>query len=172
MPLTDKLRAAVFARDKGICAFSGLSLWMLDYGTAPFGHWDWADHTLPVSRGGKHTLDNLVCASHFHDSKKRNNSADRSYLFRNGQPTEEFFWTHGELSEAEGQLLKRHACLTETDWYFNRALYNIRVTLADEEAGADVVRDRRYWLRAAYKQLLAWRRLAQVRTARGSSAAA
>src|SRR5215211_6133145 len=47
MPLTDKLRAAVFARDKGICAFSNLSVWMLDYGTAPFGHPDWADHIKP-----------------------------------------------------------------------------------------------------------------------------
>ena len=41
MPLTDKLRAAVFARDKGICAFSGLSLWLLDYGTSPIGQGDW-----------------------------------------------------------------------------------------------------------------------------------
>jgi 5-methylcytosine-specific restriction endonuclease McrA len=97
MPLTDKLRAAVFARDRGICGFSGLSLWLLDYGTSPIGQADWPDHIVPVSRGGKDTLDNLVCASHVYNRKKLNNTRDRVYLFRNGQPTEDFFWIHGEL---------------------------------------------------------------------------
>ena len=36
MGLTDNLRAAVFARDKAVYSFSGLSLWLLDHGTAPF----------------------------------------------------------------------------------------------------------------------------------------
>ena len=159
MPLTDKLRAAVFARDKGICSFSGLSLWMLDYGTAPFSHPDWPDHIKPISRGGKDTLDNVVCASFHYNSKKLNNGRDCGYLFREGRPTEEFFWTHGELSRTQAQLLKRNACLTEADWYFNRALFNVKVAIADEVFGADVVRKRDYWLNSAYKRLLAWRRL-------------
>lgn len=160
MPLSDRLRAAVFARDKGVCAFSGLSLWLLDYATAPFGQPDWPDHIVPVSRGGKDTLDNLVCASHFYNRKKLNNGGDRRYLFRDGRPTEEFFWTHGELSETQADLLRRHACLTEPDWYFNRALFNIRVALGDETDGVDVVRDRAYWLQSAGKRLATWRKLA------------
>ena len=159
MPLTDKLRAAVFARDKGICAFSGLSLWLLDYGTAPFGQPDWPDHIRPVSSGGKDAVDNLVCASYFHNRKKLNNGSDRSYLFRDGRPTADFFWTHGELSDAQATALRRHACLTETDWYFNRALYNVRIGLHDEATGFIAVRDRDYWLAAARKRLVAWRRL-------------
>jgi len=159
MPLTDKLRAAVFARDKGICAFSGLSLWMLDYGTAPFGHPDWPDHIVPVSRGGKDTLDNLVCASFFHNRKKLNNTSDRNYLFRNGAPTNMFFQTHGEVSDPQAQLLQRHARIIEADWHFNRALFNIRVALDDEAYGADVVRGRGYWLASAYKRLSTWRKI-------------
>src|ERR1043166_4837665 len=159
MPLTDKIRAAVFARDKGICAFSGVSLWILDYGTAPFGHPDWPDHVMPVSRGGKDTLDNLVCASFFHNSKKRNNSSDKAYLFRNGAPTELFYWTHGELSEVQADVMRRHSALVETDWYFNRALFIIRVALADEADGAIVTRGRDYWLNSAYKRLSAYRTL-------------
>jgi hypothetical protein len=159
MPLTDKLRAAVFARDKGICAFSGLSLWLLDYGTSPIGEPDWPDHIVPVSRGGKDELDNLVCASHFYNRKKLNNGADRSYLFLNGRPTEHFFWTYGELSEAQATILRRHACLSETDWYFNRALFNIRVALGNEADRVEATRDRTYWLRSATKRLKTWRSL-------------
>lgn len=160
MPLTDKLRAAVFARDKGICAFSGLSLWLLDYGTAPFGQPDWPDHIVPVARGGSDRLDNLVCASFFYNVKKLSNGGDRSYLFREGRPTEDFFMNHGELSDAQAVALRRHACLTEADWYFNRVLYNIRVALWNEADRAVVTRDRAYWLRSANKRLETWRKLA------------
>ena len=166
MPLTDKTRAAVFARDKGICAFSGVSLWMLDYGTAPFGHPDWPDHVVPASRGGKDTLDNLVCASFFQNSKKRNNGSDKSYLFLNGVPTEDFYWTHGELSEVQAEVLRCHACIQEPDWYFNRALFNIRVALNNEANGAVVRRGRDYWLASAAKRLATWRTLSDDTSSR------
>jgi hypothetical protein len=86
---------------------------MLDYGAAPFGHFDWPDHIVPVSRGGKDVLDNLVGASFSYNSKKLNNGRDKNYLFREGRPTDEFFWTHGEVSGEQAALLKRNARLTE-----------------------------------------------------------
>lgn len=156
--LTDRLRAAVFARDKGICSFSGLSVWMMDYGAVPFAQPDWVDHIRPKSRGGRDTLDNLVCASFFYNRKKLNNGADCDYLFRDGRPTETYFFTHGELSTEQGRLLARHSCLTESDWYFNRAVYNIMVALADDFAEVDVRRKHNYWLGSAYKRLTAWRK--------------
>ena len=58
MAVTDAMRAKVFARDKGICAFSGLSLWILDYST-PISHHDWVDHVRPASRGGKKNVELL-----------------------------------------------------------------------------------------------------------------
>ena len=159
MPLNDRLRAAVFARDKGICAFSGLSLWMLDFGASPFSHPDWVDHIVPASRGGSDKLDNLISASFFHNSKKLNNSRDRSYLFQNGVPTEEFYFRIGELSQQQSELLVRNARLIESDWYFNRALFNISVALGNDSGGFEAVRGRDYWINSAYKRLETWRRL-------------
>jgi hypothetical protein len=159
MPLTDKLRAAVFARDKAICAFSGLSVWMLDYGATPFSHSDWPDHVVPRSRGGRDTIDNLVCASYFYNGKKSNNGRDRDYLFRDGRPSPTFLYRHGELSESQAKLLADHASITEADWYFNRALFNMNVALVDEAVGAKAKRGRHYWLRSAYRRLLSWRSL-------------
>jgi hypothetical protein len=159
MALTDKLRAAVFARDKGICAFSGLSLWILDQ-VMPVWHHDWPDHVRPLSRGGSDYLDNLVCASFAHNYKKRNNSADCSYLFLEGKPTEMFFWTHGELGDEQAEILHRHNCLGEADWYFNRALACVGIALQQEWSETRAVRDTRYWLGSALKRLHAWRRLA------------
>jgi hypothetical protein len=157
--VNDALRAAVFARDKGICSFSGLSVWYLDYGTAPFSHADWVDHIRPRSRGGKDTLENLVCASYFYNRKKLNNGSDRQYLFSAGKPTETFFWTHGELSSQQAKLLKSHAALESSDWYFNRAIFNIMVAIDDELSGIETVRTREYWLASARKRMLTWRKM-------------
>jgi 5-methylcytosine-specific restriction endonuclease McrA len=74
--MNDALRAAVFARDKAICSFSGLSVWYLDHGTAPFSHADWVDHVKPKSRGGKDTLENLVCA--YFSTTARSSTMDRT----------------------------------------------------------------------------------------------
>lgn len=149
----------VFARDKAICAFSGLSVWALDYATAPFCHWDWVDHVKPRSRGGGHTLDNLVCASYFHNYKKASNSSDKDYLFRDGKPTEMFFWTHGEVSEDQAALLKRNQAITETDWLINKAIANFHIALGNEYDRAEVSRKREHWLSAAWKRLETWRKL-------------
>lgn len=157
--MNDALRAAVFARDKGICSFSGLSLWYLDHGTAPFAHPDWVDHVRPKSKNGTDTLDNLVCASHFYNRKKLNNVSDRQYFFREGRPTEQFFWTHGELSRQQADLLARHSRLEVSDWYFNRAIFNIMVAIGDELAGAKVSRSRGYWLKSAKKRMSIWKDL-------------
>lgn len=157
--MNDALRAAVFARDKGICSFSGLSVWYLDHGTAPFSHADWIDHIQPKSKRGADTLDNLVCASYFYNRKKLNNSADRQYLFREGRPTETFFWTHGELTSQQAKLLSDHAGLEVADWYFNRAIFNVMVAIGDELARANAVRTREYWLNAARKRMSTWRKL-------------
>jgi hypothetical protein len=157
--MNDALRAAVFARDKGICSFSGLSVWYLDYGTAPFSHADWIDHVQPKSRKGKDTLENLVCASYFYNRKKLNNGSDRHYLFSHGRPTETFFWTHGELSFQQAKLLKSHAALEASDWYFNRAIFNVMVAIGDELGKANAVRTRDYWLAAARRRMTIWKRM-------------
>jgi hypothetical protein len=157
MGLSDNLRAGVFARDKAICSFSGLSLWQLDYGTAPFAQPDWPDHIKPVSRGGRDKLENLACASFFYNSKKANNGSDKAYLFRNGQPTEAFFWNHGYISAEQAIILRRHKDICEYDWYFNRAIYNLKCAMQDNWLRSAAVRTPQYWQGSAYKRLTIWR---------------
>jgi hypothetical protein len=159
--MNDALRAAVFARDKAICSFSGLSVWYLDYGAAPFSHADWVDHVKPKSRGGQDTLDNLVCASFFYNRKKLNNGSDSEYLFSGGSPTETFFFTHGEISPQQAALLESHKQIHPSDWYFNRAIFNIMVAIGDELAKANVVRTSEYWLGSARKRMDAWKKLSK-----------
>ncbi len=84
--LTDDMRAKVFIRDRATCAFSGISLWLLDYGAAP-GEEDWPDHILPVARKGTNDLDNLVCASAEYNFAKRVNTTSNLFLYRSGLPT-------------------------------------------------------------------------------------
>lgn len=159
MAVTNTLRAGVFERDKAICAFSGVSVWILDYGTAPFAQHDWVDHIRPRSRKGNDSIENLVCASHFYNSKKVNNGRDNAYLFYGGEPTEWFFWVHGELSAEQTETLARHAKIAKADWYLNRCLMNLTNALQIDWSKRVVVRQMDYWLGAAHKCLVAWRRI-------------
>lgn len=129
MALSDKVRSEVFARDRAICAFSGLSVWVLDYGASPVSHSDWADHVRPACKRGKDTVENLVCASAFYNSKKSGNGADNCYLFRNGRPTDYFFWNHPGLSVDQADILVRHMGVSPLDWHFNRALSQLNFKL-------------------------------------------
>jgi hypothetical protein len=102
---------------------------------------------------------NLVCASYFYNRKKLNNGSDRQYLFREGQPTEQFFWTHGELTVQQAALLRAHSKLETSDWYFNRAIFNVMVAIDDELKQANAVRSRDYWLGSARKRMQTWRKM-------------
>ena len=159
MALNDRLRAAVYARDKAVCAFSGLSLWVLDEGAVPWAQADWPDHIRPQSRGGLDTVENLVCASHFYNRKKSHNGRDNQYLFRSGRPTEMFYWSHGTLSNEQIAMLRQHAAITESDWYFNRALWNLIVAMDDQWVGEETTRSTSFWINSAMKRLISWRKV-------------
>ena len=89
---TDKQKAELFVLHKATCAYSGENLWMLDYGADPYHQIDWADHVVPVSKGGKSTIANGVCAGWLHNYNKSDKSADdHPCFFRGGQPTEHYF---------------------------------------------------------------------------------
>lgn len=157
MALNNKLRSEVFARDKALCAFSGLSLWLLDYGASAHSNFDWADHIRPASRGGKDSVDNLVTASFFFNSKKRNNGADNTYLFRGGGPTTHFFWAYGCLTSRLVEDMLAHAAIVASDWYFNRAWANLTTALYNEYVGATRERSPAYWQKAALARLIEWK---------------
>ncbi len=161
---TPQQRAAIYARDRATCCFSGANLWLLDTPLRPGYETDWADHVRPSARGGRSEVDNGVCASHTFNGKKRQNSADTSYLFENGIPTLVYFNIFGPLPAIQTARLRRLEKLVPADWFFNRALtsifhgfdYRCRSERYDERP----TRDDAYWFGAAYRKLCEFQNLA------------
>ncbi len=164
-PFTDKQKAEIFVRDRATCCFSGANLWLLD---APLRHgWesDWVDHIRPMSRGGKSDpLENGVCASATFNMKKRNNSADTTYLFRSGHPTSLYYKLHGPPPTAMVERLQRLANLKVPDWYFNRSINWVLQALHykcwSKHWDKLPTRDDKYWFGAAFKKLQTFQKLA------------
>jgi hypothetical protein len=153
---TDAQKAEIFRRDRATCCFSGANLWILD---SPLHGWeaDWTDHERPASRGGKPESDNGVCASYTFNVKKRNNSADKAYLFRNGIATSLYYRLFGALSPDDTERLQRLSKLEEADWYFNRAitwtLYALDYRCWSSQWEKLPARDDKYWFKAAFKKM-------------------
>ncbi|MGL4401688.1 MAG: HNH endonuclease [Luteolibacter sp.] len=167
---TDAQKAKIFRRDRATCCFSGANLWILD---SPFHGWesDWTDHELPTSRGGKSEIENGVCASFTFNFKKRNNSADKAYLFRNGIPTPLYYRLFGSPTPITNERLQRLSKLEEADWYFNRAitwtLHALDHLCWSSEWEELPVRDDKYWFKAAFKKMQAFQKNCQSIQKRG-----
>ncbi len=151
---TNPTKAAIFARDRATCCFSGANLWLLDSPLRTGWQADWADHIKPRSKGGTAAAANGVCASHTFNSKKRNNTADTTYLFRNGHPTYLYYDLFGTPPPEAVQRLKRLASLEIQDWYFNRALKDIFSAFEEKCWKNGYTRTPRYWFTAAFNRLL------------------
>lgn len=155
---TNAQKAEIFRRDRATCAFSGKSLWILDYGLTPLWDWDWVDHKTPSARGGQSTPSNGVCASYTFNSKKGANTRDKHYFFSKGCPTEAFYDFYGELPTKLADQLDRLGRLVDSDWYFNRCLMNVLYGL-HREFDPGMQRQKRtpsYWFAAGWKQLARW----------------
>jgi len=152
-------RAEIYARDRALCGYSGRSLWLADYGAAPYSI-DWIDHHSPVARGGTPTLENGVCASWLYNWVKREHKR-AVLLFHSGYPTVDFYTYHQTLPESIGEHLQRFASLHPSDWYFNRALYHVVAAAAQHgqrrKDGTPFKRDAAYDARATLKYLTRWR---------------
>jgi hypothetical protein len=130
---TDTQKAQIYIRDRATCAFSGRSLWNLDFGACPLSNeWDWADHIKPRSRNGKGKLDNGLCVSSLFNAKKRANGADTFSLLTDlrgkGQdavPSKDHFEYFGIISSDWLSQLVRLRRIQEKDWFFNRAVCHI-----------------------------------------------
>ncbi|WP_324733302.1 HNH endonuclease [Pseudomonas paeninsulae] len=163
LEFSDAQKAEIFVRDRGVCAFSGKSLWMLDYGVSPTYGIDWVDHIIPAARGGDNSTENGVCASHFYNSKKRDNSNDNKFMFRNGRPTSYFFYFYETLPLNIADHLSRFSQAQPSDWYFNRALFRFMLGVASiraRETGKVNKRDENYYAKSTLKILNKWKYLA------------
>jgi len=161
---TDLQKAEIFVRDRATCAFSGKSLWILDYGASP--HWDvdWVDHIRPLAKGGKSEVENGICSSSVFNYKKSSNSRDNNYFFIKGKPTELFFYFFEKIPADVAHNLKRFKNLHYSDWFFNRGLYRFMCILRylhNKKSGGDRTRDENYHGKSAFKILDQWRRIAE-----------
>lgn len=159
---SDKQKAEIFARDRAVCAFSGKSLWVLDYGVSPTFDIDWVDHIRPAARGGGNSIENGICASSFYNSKKRDNTSDCKFMFREGKPTNHFFYFYEEIPAKIAEHLARFANIEVSDWYFNRALYRFMNgvgSIRSIERGKAYKRDAQYYAKSTLKILNQWRSL-------------
>ncbi|MFA6523537.1 MAG: hypothetical protein WCS85_04190 [Candidatus Peribacteraceae bacterium] len=165
----DRQKAEIFVRDRATCAFSGISLWILDRGASESFDVDWVDHIKPSARGGKSVTDNGICASSFFNSKKKDNGSDNCYFFRDGKPTEDFYLVYEQLPPNIADHLRRFASLEIADWYFNRALFHLLLAVSwlDSKAeGIAYVRGIEYRAKASLRFLEEWRALASDATAK------
>lgn len=160
---TDVQKAEIFVRDRATCCFAGANLWLLDAPLRPGYQRDWVDHVRPLARGGRSEVKNGVCASHSFNAKKRHNTADNLYLFRDGAPTLNYFEIYGPLPEHMVSRLVRLATLEDRDWYFNRAVGLIFLAFdyaLYKAMGYDLsTRDDAYWLKSARTKLNQFKKL-------------
>jgi hypothetical protein len=161
---SDKQKSLIYERDRAICAFSGKSLWILDYGINPLWDMDWADHIKPSIRGGKSSLENGICAGAFFNSKKRDNSWDNIYFFKDGKPTSHYYFVHGEISENLGKILVRNKTIHFSDWYLNRAFARFMLIIRHnrrKNKGKTDARGEEYYAKASLKMLDEWRKITE-----------
>lgn len=160
---TDQQKAEIYARDRALCAFSGKSLWILDYGLSPTYQVDWVDHIKPAAKGGGNTIDNGVCSSSFYNEKKRANGNDNKYLFFAGRPTSHFYYFYEVIPAHIASHLQRFGKIDVSDWYFNRAVYRFMNGLwriRAESKGRLLDRDKVYYAKSSAKILKKWKTLA------------
>lgn len=130
---TDAQKAQIYKRDRATCAFSGRSLWNLDFGACPLSaEWDWADHIKPRSRNGAGEVSNGLCVSSLFNAKKRANGADTFSLLsdlrgkgEDSVPSKDHFEFFGMISKDWMKQLVRLRRIQEKDWYFNRAVCHL-----------------------------------------------
>ncbi|MBA3312030.1 MAG: HNH endonuclease [Planctomycetaceae bacterium] len=155
---TEAQKAQLYVLHRAVCVYSGQKLWILDSGARQNFNVDWADHIIPVAKGGCSTLENGVCASYFHNQKKRDSDRVPSFLFFKGEPQPSFFESRTALSHRMVRDLKKFAALHHSDWYFNRALFRVLLGVAYLHDGIGVrSRDDRYYASAALRAIQKWR---------------
>jgi len=155
------VKAKVFARDKGICAFSGLNLWLLDEGACGFYNVTWIDHIIPATRGGTSDEENGVATHWAYNYNKSNNMGGNIYLFMFGVPTYRYWEYHRRLTPEIATALMDNQFMHYSDWYFNQALTCVIWGLIWLHGGrsASYKRDDIYYAQAALKKLEKWRKI-------------
>lgn len=164
---TDLQKAQIYANDLATCAFSGKSLWLLDSGVAGTYMIDWADHIIPLAKGGTSTLENGVCSSWLYNYNKGTNVGANIYLFSAGLPTSDYLLIHDVVPEELHKQWQRFSTIHYSDWYFNRAIWRLCLGLcwlhdSKFSSAADRKRDSPYQAKASFNAIKLWQRMTRL----------
>jgi hypothetical protein len=155
---TEAQKAQLFVLHRATCVYTGEKLWLLDGGATPYFTIDWADHLVPVARGGASTIENGVCASWHYNKKKNASEKKPEFLFFKGKPRALYFKQRSRLPLGVVRDLERLGTLHHSDWYFNRAIFRVLLGVDWLDNGVGVrTRDDRYYAAAALKAIRKWR---------------
>lgn len=163
---TDFQKAQIYTNDLATCAFSGKNLWLLDSGVAGTYMIDWADHIIPLSKGGTSTLENGVCSSWLYNYNKGTNVGANIYLYRAGLPTSYYFLIHDIVPVELSKRWQRFANMHYSDWYFNRAIWRLGLGLqwlhdSSSLCGAASKRNHIYYAKAAFNAIKTWKKITE-----------
>jgi hypothetical protein len=149
---SDLQKAAIFVRDRATCAYSGRNLWILDGGATPKFPVDWADHIVPVSKGGLSTLENGVCSNWYENKKKMVGEVPVQFI--NGKPTD----PQRRLSPDQLKDIERLGNLRLSDWFFNRALFRLLLGVDYLHKYVDLrARNDRYYATSSFEAIKRWK---------------
>ncbi|MBI5006799.1 MAG: hypothetical protein HZB95_06695 [Nitrosomonadales bacterium] len=157
---TDAQKAQLYVLHLATCVYSGDKLWILDGGATPYFTIDWADHIIPVAKGGLSTLENGVCASWYHNKEKSDKTEVPPFLFFKGKATKHYYKFNKSLPRKMASDLSRFGNLHHSDWYFNRALFRMLLGVDYLHNGVGIrTRDNVYYAGATLKAITKWRRI-------------
>ena len=164
LEFTDKQKALIYERDKWLCAFSWKILWILHYWSSILWDSDWVDHIKPAMKWWDNSIENWICASSFYNSKKKDNGHDNKFFFINWKPTEDFYFVDWKFTKELWIYLRNMNRLHYSDWYFNRILKNIMISVNILNNPYDlkwnlVKRTEIYWCKAWLKKLKEWKKI-------------
>jgi len=121
-------------------------------------------HWVVASKGGDASLENGVLCNFLHNYIRREQRPPLR-IFDGGLPTLDAFWILGRIPPEILEHIDRFAVLQPSDWYFNRAVAQLRFAAAmvnppKRVDGRQFVRGLAYYCRAAAKRMNDWRRIA------------
>lgn len=162
LEFSDKQKALIFQRDRGLCAFSGKILWVLHYWASSLWDIDWVDHIKPAIKWWDNSIENWICASSFYNSKKKDNSYDNKYLFINWLPTDNFYYSYWYISHELSNYIIQFQNIHYSDWYLNRALFSLMCAVENLFNPYTIgwkksIRDYNYYCKSSVKRLNEWK---------------
>lgn len=155
-----EIKARIFARDRAICAFTGINLWLLDDGACGYYNFGSADHIIPATRGGLSDEENGIATHVAWNYEKGNNADANIYLFNGGFPTMNYWVFNRVISPEIAQRLVRFGQIHPSDCHFNSAIACVLSGVQWLHLGKDEgrKRDDAYHAGATLNHLVRWRR--------------